>query len=96
MSEYIKREDAIQTVKRYESIYRYNRSDFAIGRDDALETAARELADVPSADVVPVVRCKDCIFWDKRVTFQNYCTKHDIVSYPDDYCAWGRKEVEHE
>ena len=45
----------------------------------------------PDCPLVEVVRCKDCIFWAKGVTFQNYCTKHDLVSYPDDYCAWGEE-----
>lgn len=78
MSDYIKREDAIKEANTW-----------SMFGNDNLESRLKRL---PSADVVDVVRCKECIFWDKRVTFQNYCTKHDLVSYPDDYCAWGEEQ----
>ncbi len=31
----------------------------------------RRLAFIPAADVVPVVRCKDCEYWDRETIRQN-------------------------
>lgn len=38
---------------------------------------------IPAADVVPVVRCKDCKFWD----FGD-CYRLEL-SRPDDFCSYG-------
>ena len=48
MSDYIRREDALKAV-----------DDIVCDADDAERTCDR-IIDLPSADVVPVVRCKDC------------------------------------
>lgn len=52
---------------------------------DALQAI---ISDIPSADVVEVVRCKDCINWNG-----NYCiTMHGLSApKPDDYCSRGEK-----
>ena len=48
----------------------------------------------PRADVVEVVRCKDCKYWNYE-----YCTqsklKKPLETNADDYCSYGeRKESE--
>lgn len=52
---------------------------------DALQAI---ISDIPSADVVQVVRCKDCINWNG-----NDCiTMHGLSApRPDDYCSRGEK-----
>ena len=94
MSEYIKREDAI---KAYADIIRSDK--------DTKLIAEMILADVPSADVVEVIRCKDCDFWNKDENILGgICDEwsdfeDSIISYtkPDDYCSRGeRKEEENE
>ena len=63
MSEYIEREAVMKTVKDG------NHSDF--GRSMADLTSLREvLEDTPAADVVEVVRCKDCKF---ATELDKYC-----------------------
>ena len=52
MTEYIKREDAIDTVL---DVY-YNTPDIDLS-GKRLEAA---ILNIPAADVAPVVRCKDC------------------------------------
>lgn len=56
----------------------------------------RLLATFPSADVVEVVRCKNCKFNKGH----NKClNEHSIIDIPkdDDYCSYGkRKEQENE
>ena len=59
--------------------------------------ARRVLADIPAADVAPVVRCKDCKHsWED---IGGLCCSHGVcvdITVPDDfYCAYGiRKEGE--
>jgi hypothetical protein len=75
-------------------------SDF--GRSMADLTSLREvIEDTPTADVVEVVRCKDCIY--KTVTKDGEYNPEDIVCEyhmsdgfdSDDYCSYGkRKKVE--
>lgn len=42
--------------------------------------------DFPAADVVPVVRCKDCKFWD----FGD-CYRLEL-SRTDDFCSYGERK----
>ena len=71
---------------------RYSKSDY-INREMAadsiviecdgvtLEQARQALKDCPSADVVKVVRCKECKWWTK----QEDCDKCDIQKNPERY-----------
>lgn len=54
-----------------------------------------ELRDVPAADVVPVVRCKDC----KHAYINSFsaasgvvlCSSNMKVMQPDDFCSYGER-----
>ncbi len=75
--EYIKREDVLRIMRR------------AFDFDYNEETAVENL---PTADVVEVVRCKDC---KKYMTI--HCTCDGCCINDEWYCADGeRKEQEHE
>ena len=86
MPEYIEREAVIKTAKDG------NHSDF--GRSMADLTSLREvLEDTPAADVVEVVRCKDCAHYG-GITFGNICRRWSALNIknctkPDDYCSYG-------
>ena len=47
------------------------------------------------ADVVPVVRCKDCLYY-----FPPFCKRpknrpnHTHAIMPDDYCSYGERKVD--
>lgn len=69
--------------------------------------AIRELSNIPAADVVEVVRCKDCrfcmAFKDKSDGFYGHCRRWIIrtisdyaaLVYADGYCSYGeRKEAQ--
>ena len=46
------------------------------------------LNDAPTVDAVPVVRCKDCVyFWD------GVCTAHTdaICTDENEFCSWGER-----
>ena len=82
MSDYIKREDAIKAMAR----------GIGIPYTDFIDVAERCMDDIPSADVVEVVRCKDCEYWDdhERCDFwSSIMTPH----YPgkNDYCSYGER-----
>ena len=54
------------------------------------------LIEVPTADVVEVVRCKDCKWWSlpENITADFYiCKKFDGVRYGEDYCSRGERTV---
>ena len=55
------------------------------------------------ADVVEVVRCKDCVFWDVEKTGladECVCKMHSVVKVhsrytnPTDYCSYGERKCE--
>ena len=53
----------------------------------------RGLKSVPTADVVEVVRCKDCIHWiywadEKRCS----CDLHHIRTHRVDFCSYGERK----
>ena len=48
----------------------------------------RMVESIPAAEVVPVVRCKDCKFWDL-----GDCYRLEL-SRPDDFCSYGERKAE--
>ncbi len=79
MAEYIEREVIIKALESDspELIY--------YSKQEAIDC----IKSLPAADVVEVVRCKDCKFWDfgrcegiKNGLIQEY-------TQPDDYCSYG-------
>lgn len=75
MADYISRE-AVKEKK----VYLLERREFVV--------PVAEIDWLPAADVVEVVRCKDCINWNG-----NDCiTMHGLSApRPDDYCSRGEK-----
>lgn len=49
--------------------------------------AKKMLDELPSADVVKVVRCKDCKFWDSGCRWCDLWG--DTQEYDDGYCSYG-------
>ena len=49
----------------------------------------------PTIDAVPVVRCKDCIYYETGKDYLPYCNHVDggISDYPraDDFCSYGER-----
>ena len=48
----------------------------------AWDSAINALRNMPAADVVPVVRCKDCKYW-----------QDNNDGYPHEECRWGHGET---
>lgn len=75
--DYIKKEEAIKAVCKYFEVLPLK--------------LVEDVMDMPSVDVVKVVRCKDCKFNKGK----NKClNEHSIIDIPkdDDYCSYGERE----
>ena len=81
MTEYIEREAISEEIRKY---YYKNPPNFSYGEgfDRGLDRAQRAILDAPAADVVPVVRCKDCKYW-----------QDNNDGYPHEECRWGHGET---
>ena len=70
------------------------------GRGKSLLTLCRDylhvhVTNAPTIDAVPVVRCKDCIYYETGKDYLPYCNHVDggIADYPraDDFCSYGER-----
>lgn len=92
MAEYIKRNDVIDICEGY-SDHCLDACDFE-GKDIA-ERIEDEVIKIPAADVVEVVRCKDCKYYDEE--FTNFAGKHicnywhQIILDVNGFCSYGAK-----
>ena len=52
------------------------------------------IKDAPTADVVEVVRCKDCKYGTRLKDGGVTCRRVEglLMIHPDDYCSYGRRE----
>lgn len=90
MDEYIEREAAIKAMEK---------ADYTAIADDADSCKADYLREViesvPAADVVPVVRCKDC----KHAYINSFsvtsgvvfCSSNMKAMQEDDFCSYGER-----
>ncbi len=55
-----------------------------------------EVVTAPTADVAPVVRCKDCKHWNAQASCVDGCGVCDILCFvtrEDFYCAYGKRQT---
>lgn len=55
----------------------------------------RVLIQAPAADVVEVVRCKDCKYWEKGKDYEPYCNHWGNMmteTKEDDFCSYGERK----
>lgn len=90
MAEYIEREAACKDCIHYDVCYHIEH----YGRETETDEPCKKFK---SADVVEVVRCRDCEKCVKKDNFM-YCEEHsdgwgDYTAYvdPDDYCSYGER-----
>ncbi len=96
MSEYIEREAVLKVLPP-----KCNAGDiYALAYNTCLNTIEILIKESPTADVVPVVRCKDCVYWD-GLGYSGRCEGYqnglmsDYTNY-DDYCSYGERRCEDE
>ena len=95
MAEYIEREAISEEIRKY---YYKNPPNFSYGEgfDRGLDRAQRAILDAPAADVVEVVRCRDCKYgdYDSKIDDAMVCirTNDGYWRHGDDFCSYGRKK----
>ena len=94
MDEYIRRQAAIDAFNRIKNTLKNPET----AHYDTLMFYEIEdvLEDVESANVVPVVRCKDCenwqTDWNPSIPDRHYCAVMDSMMKADDFCSYGERE----
>ena len=85
MAEYIDRAAAVK------SVLRMRRSENSVAQNRMLSIIQMDMLKLPTADVVPVVRCKDC----KYNVGTKKCLNPDsffAVPKDDDFCSYGERK----
>ena len=91
MDDYISRQAAINAIRASKSKYTGFMEMEMYTDDDAVEA----IEDLPSADVQPVVRCRDCK-WHRVTVIGLACDKHliPLQTDDDDYCSRGEMNLD--
>ena len=94
MDEYIDREEVLRALSK-NSITRK----ITVVDDVSVYDTVKN---IPAADVVEVVRCKDCAYYSdfdayegKRFNF-HFCKKFNNITLESDFCSYGEKMDEKE
>ena len=83
MAEYIDRAAAVK------SVLRMRRPENSVAQNRMLSIIQMDMLKLPAADVVPVVRCKDCKHYD----IGGSCIICGFQSRkPDDFCSYGERK----
>jgi len=93
VSDYIERDAVTQMINKWADGYSYI--------EVPTEWAEDEVRKLPAADVVPVVRCRDCKWWVREGNdsygYAMFCD-HDCslggqgIKKPEDYCSYGERK----
>lgn len=93
MTDYIKRTDAVKIAEKYGLA-----NGSVLGRHTGLaDCIARDISELPAADVAEVVRCKDCEHLVNTTINANgflICDISDMEIAPDDFCSYGKRREE--
>jgi len=88
-TEYISREAAVKAIIAKEK--REIENDFAF--NEGLIVASNTVAEIPAADVVEVVRCRDCKFYVAGRDRIDCSLMRFYLTYPGDYCSRGERRI---
>ena len=48
-----------------------------------------DIEHAPTIDAVEVVRCKDCIFYEKALSVQGFCHAHGSIVSANAFCSYS-------
>ena len=82
--EYIRKADASDWLKQYGQDVLHGKYKFS------LMYIWKNIMDLPSADVVQVVRCDDCVYYGSR----RWCELHSSVFDDNAFCSYGERREE--
>ena len=93
MARYIDADALIERLK-----FKRDETDKVKKKYSGLECAISQVQKQPTADVVEVVRCKEC----KHSSFIKSCSKYECkkgcgsLKYSNDYCSYGERKCDNE
>lgn len=97
MAEYIELEVAVKAFNNFDA----GRADSPSFTLLTPEEFAEYLYELPTADVAPVVRCEDCVYWDDDPdTYgtddgpKGKCMKSFETMCADGFCSYGERKDE--
>lgn len=91
MAKYIDKEPLVQEIKEFKQAVQSANTDYLTGYLSALSVAQGMIAKQDIADVVQVVRCKDCK-WYNIFRLECYKPHRNGVSWIDDFCSYGERK----
>ena len=93
MTDYIKRTDAVKIAEKYGLA-----NGSVLGQHTGLaDCIARDISELPAADVAEVVRCRDCKNLVNTTINANcflICDISDMEIAPEDFCSHGERREE--
>ena len=90
MAEYIDREAVLATA--FETLPLVGTSPAeAMGISRMSAAFYRAVRNIPAADVVPVVRCRECVNWRSYENRPADCDLNMVRMEPDGFCSWGQR-----
>ena len=93
---YIRKQDAVDALDEL----RVNSLDAEKGLLllSGIAAASDIIESIKSADVAPVVRCKNCenwqTDWNPSIPDRHYCAVMDSMMKADDFCSYGERREE--
>ena len=83
--------DRDKLLKELSTMYKPLTTSMTVGYDHAIADVVVVVHEQPTADMVEVVRCKDCRYWYPD-TSENigYCFEF-MTSDKDGFCKWGER-----
>ncbi len=99
MDEYISKKAALDALGKNPLKSMKDKGRYAAGRFAQWKKDKEKLESLTVADVVEVVRCKDCENWDSKYKSilspdKHYCVIMDKLMKPDGFCSYGEKAKE--
>ena len=85
--------ECIERAAAVKSVLRMRRPENSVAQNRMLSIIQMDMLKLPAADVVPVVRCKDC----KYNVGTKKCLNPDsffAVPKDDDFCSYGERKEE--
>lgn len=95
LNDLISRQEAIAWVNNILDVIRYYHP-HSKSRNVPIDNVIDALERVPSEDAVPVIRCKDCKYY-QRGRFADdwlWCMMNHHYTDEDKYCAWAERKDE--
>jgi len=87
MDEYIDKQQLISAPRE-----KAEQSKGMVDARNAVLAIANSIEAMPSADVVEVVRCKDCRYFNKTFPLLHLCNLSCMKMEIDDYCSRGERK----